>query len=167
MAELRSKIFSKKIFSKLPFHEIYFNYYQIATSILFVTYFMIYSTITGLPWSIYYTFVLEEKHGFNKQVNILFVFLNSNSIPIILCHYQQTFSFFIKDNIKKFFVSFALTMPILALLIYIIRIGGDYFFIYAWLFTTVITLVLVSIYADYIAPLFDKYTPLQEVKTNF
>lgn len=54
-------------------------------------------------------------------------------------------------------------MPILALLIYIIRMGGDYFFIYAWLFTTVITLLLVTIYADYIAPLFDKYTPLKEV----
>jgi len=53
-------------------------------------------------------------------------------------------------------------MPILSLLIYIIRIGGDYFFIYAWLFTTVITLVLITIYADFIAPLFDKYTPLQE-----
>ena len=53
-------------------------------------------------------------------------------------------------------------MPILSLLIYIIRIGGDYFFIYAWLFTTVITLILITIYADFIAPLFDKYTPLQE-----
>jgi len=113
---------------------------EICVSILFVVYFMVYSTITGLPWSIYYTFVLEEKHGFNKQ----------------------TFSFFIKDNIKKFFVSIAITMPILALLIYIIRMGGDYFFIYAWLFTTVITLLLVTIYADYIAPLFDKYTPLKE-----
>ena len=41
---------------------------EIATSILFVMYFIVYSTITGLPWSIYHTFVLEEKHGFNKQV---------------------------------------------------------------------------------------------------
>lgn len=54
-------------------------------------------------------------------------------------------------------------MPILALLIYIVRIGGDYFFIYAWLFVTMITLMLVTIYADYIAPLFDKYVPLPEV----
>ena len=41
---------------------------EIATSILFVVYFMTFSTITGLPWNIYFTFVLEEKHGFNKQV---------------------------------------------------------------------------------------------------
>jgi STE24 endopeptidase len=96
--------------------------------------------------------------------------------------------FFIKDNIKKFIISHLLTSPIIALLIYIIRIGGDYFFIYAWVFTTVIALVnqsvvfffrsnlsliavyfqprcfsfkfLITIYADYIAPLFDKYEPL-------
>ena len=103
-------------------------------------YFITWSTISGLPWSIYYTFVLEEKHGFNKQ----------------------TFSFFIKDNIKKYLVIIALTIPILSLLIYIIKIGGDYFFIYAWIFTTVVALFFITIYADYIAPLFDKYTPLQE-----
>lgn len=33
-------------------------------------YFIVYSTITGLPWNIYFTFVLEEKHGFNKQVTL-------------------------------------------------------------------------------------------------
>lgn len=103
-------------------------------------YFITWSTISGLPWNIYYTFVLEEKHGFNKQ----------------------TFSFFIKDNIKKYLVIIALTIPILSLLIYIIKIGGDYFFIYAWIFTTVVALFFITIYADYIAPLFDKYTPLQE-----
>ena len=124
---------------------------------------MTYSTITGLPWSIYYTFVLEEKHGFNKQVNFLLYFYKKISNFNFLIFSFKTFSFFIKDNIKKYLVSVAITMPILSLLIYIIRIGGDYFFIYAWLFTTVITLVLVTIYADYIAPLFDKYTPLQEV----
>ncbi len=101
---------------------------------------MTFSTITSLPWNIYYTFVLEEKHGFNKQ----------------------TFGFFIKDNIKKFIVTILLTLPILALLIYIIKIGGDYFFVYAWLFTTIVALFLITIYADYIAPLFDKYTPLPE-----
>ncbi len=41
---------------------------EIPTSILFVMYFIVYSTVTGLPWNIYHTFVLEEKHGFNKQV---------------------------------------------------------------------------------------------------
>lgn len=120
----------------------YFNsewlHTEIATSVLFVLYFILFSTVTGLPWNIYFTFVLEEKHGFNKQ----------------------TFPFFVKDNIKKLILSIVLTVPILSLLISIIRWGGDYFFIYAWLFTTVVALLMVTIYADYIAPLFDTYVPL-------
>jgi STE24 endopeptidase len=105
---------------------------------------MIYSTlfgvVTGIPWSLYGTFVIEEKHGFNKQ----------------------TLGFFIKDNLKKFAVNIVLSTPIVGLLLYIIKAGGEYFFIYAWLFVTIVSLILVSIYADFIAPLFDKYTLLPE-----
>lgn len=46
--------------------------------------------------------------------------------------------------------------------VYIVKIGGDYFFFYLWLFTLVMSLFLMTIYPDYIAPLFDKYTPLPE-----
>ncbi|RNA23761.1 CAAX prenyl protease 1 -like protein [Brachionus plicatilis] len=92
---------------------------EISISCLFIIYFILYGQITGLPWSIYYNFVLEEKHGFNKQ----------------------TFVFFMKDNLKKLLVSMALSLPILALLLYIIKIGGDYFFIYAWVFITIVSLV--------------------------
>jgi STE24 endopeptidase len=113
---------------------------EMTTSLLFVFYFMTFSTITGLPWSIYYTFVIEKKHGFNKQ----------------------TFGFFVKDNIKKYILTLGLSIPILSLLIYIISIGGDYFFIYAWLFTTCVSMFFIAIYADFIAPLFDSYTPLKD-----
>ena len=53
----------------------------------------------------------------------------------------QTLPFFFKDQAKKFAVSMVLILPITALLIYIIQIGGDYFFIYAWLFTFSMSLV--------------------------
>ena len=35
----------------------------------------IFNTLVGLPFSVYRTFVLEEKHGFNKEVNEIFVWL--------------------------------------------------------------------------------------------
>ena len=35
---------------------------------VFVELLLLYSTLTGLPWSIYSTFFLEDRHGFNKQV---------------------------------------------------------------------------------------------------
>merc|ERR1712110_1254908 len=40
--------------------------------------------------------------------------------------------------------------------------GGDYFFVYLWGFVVLITLFLMTIYPDLIAPLFDKYTPMPE-----
>lgn len=56
------------------------------------------------------------------------------------------------------FLIVLLTSPI----IYIVNAGGEYFFIYLWLFTVFFTLFFMTIYPDVIAPLFDKYTPLEE-----
>ncbi|KAJ7989219.1 hypothetical protein DPEC_G00317230 [Dallia pectoralis] len=114
--------------------------YEISQSLSFLMLATLFSAFTGLPWSIYSTFVIEEKHGFN----------------------QQTLGFFLTDAVKKFVVTQCILLPVTSLLLYIIKIGGDYFFIYAWLFTLVVSLVLVTIYADYIAPLFDKFTPLPD-----
>ncbi|WAR07128.1 FACE1-like protein [Mya arenaria] len=118
----------------------YDSSYQIIQSVLFLTLAVVFSTITSMPFTVYSTFVIEERHGFNKQ----------------------TPGFFAKDQVKKFFVSLAIGMPITALLIYIIQMGGDYFFIYVWVFLLVVSLLMITIYADYIAPLFDKFTPLPE-----
>ncbi|XP_074658411.1 CAAX prenyl protease 1 homolog [Tubulanus polymorphus] len=121
----------------------YFGYgseYEVLQSMAFMVLTMIYSTIIGLPWGLYSTFVIEERHGFNKQ----------------------TVGFFLKDTVKKLLVTLVIALPILATLITIVRLGGDYFFVYAWLFTFIITLVLITVYADFIAPLFDKFTPLPE-----
>ncbi|PIK60139.1 putative CAAX prenyl protease 1-like [Apostichopus japonicus] len=118
----------------------YGSEYEIVQSLVFILLSSVVSYVIDLPWSIYSTFVVEERHGFNKQ----------------------TFGFFIKDQIKKQLVLFAILLPIVAVLIYIIQWGGQYFFIYAWVFAFVTSMLLVTIYADYIAPLFDKYTPLPE-----
>ncbi|KTF94813.1 hypothetical protein cypCar_00000543 [Cyprinus carpio] len=114
--------------------------YEISQSLVFLMLATLFSALTGLPWSLYSTFVIEEKHGFN----------------------QQTVGFFLKDALKKFAVTQCILLPVTSLLLYIIKIGGDYFFIYAWLFTLIVSLILVTIYADYIAPLFDKFTPLPD-----
>lgn len=91
-----------------------------------------------LPFKIYGTFVLEEKHGFNKQTPL----------------------FFMKDQIKGFVVGQLISIPISCAVIYIVQRGGDYFFVWLWLFTGILTLVLMTLYPVFIAPLFDKYNPL-------
>lgn len=114
--------------------------YEILVSLLFSFYLSVFSTITGLPFSVYREFVLEQKHGFNKQ----------------------TPSFYVKDQIKKFLVGQVIQTPILAAVIKIVYWGGDYFFVYLWLFAVLITLFLMTIYPDLIAPLFDKYVSMPE-----
>ena len=53
-------------------------------------------------------------------------------------------------------------LPILSLLLYIIKAGGQFFFIYAWLFVLVTSLFMMTIYPDFIAPLFDRYDRLPD-----
>ncbi|KAG0431946.1 hypothetical protein HPB47_021260, partial [Ixodes persulcatus] len=98
------------------------------------------STVVDLPWSIYYTFVIEQRHGFNNQ----------------------TAGFFAKDRVKKFFLMQMIIVPIVAGIVQIIKLGGDYFFIYLWFFTLVVSLLMSVVYSDFIAPLLDKFTPLPE-----
>ncbi|KAJ9585034.1 hypothetical protein L9F63_020625, partial [Diploptera punctata] len=113
---------------------------EIIRSAAFMLILNIFSTIHTLPFTVYHTFVLEEKHGFNKQ----------------------TVGFFIKDKIKAFVVGQVIMLPITSGVVYIVRIGGDYFFIYLWMFAMVMTFLLLTIYPNCIAPLFDKYTPLPD-----
>ena len=113
---------------------------EIYQSLMFLLIFNLFSTVINLPFSVYGTFVLEEKHGFN----------------------QQTALFYIKDQIKSFFIGQAIMLPLVAAIIKIIYWGGTYFFVYLWAFVTVFSLFMLIVYPEFIAPLFDKYTPLPE-----
>jgi len=114
--------------------------HEIKQSITFVFLGTIFGTITGLPWSLYSTFVIEERHGFNKQ----------------------TIGFYFKDLLKKQILSMAIAVPITSALLFIIKWGGEYFFLYAWVFTLAVSLFFIAIYHDYIAPLFDRFITLPD-----
>lgn len=45
--------------------------YEITQSLVFLSLATLFSAFTGIPWSLYNTFVIEEKHGFNQQVIFL------------------------------------------------------------------------------------------------
>ncbi|XP_075228374.1 CAAX prenyl protease 1 homolog isoform X2 [Lycorma delicatula] len=119
---------------------------EILQSAAFMLIMNTFNILITLPFSIYDTFVLEEKHGFNKQ----------------------TVPFYIKDKIKSYIVSHLIMLPLICAIVYIVKVGGDYFFIFLWLFAVASTFFLLTIYPDYIAPLFDKYTALPdgELKTR-
>ncbi|XP_077296424.1 CAAX prenyl protease 1 homolog isoform X2 [Arctopsyche grandis] len=113
---------------------------EIAISCFYIIVLNILSLVVDMPFSIYHTFVLEERHGFNKQ----------------------TVGFFIKDNIKNFILVQVLAIPITSVIVYIVQRGGDMFIVWLWSFCCVMILLLVMIYPSLIAPLFDKYSPLPD-----
>ncbi|KAG4165909.1 hypothetical protein ERO13_A13G099905v2 [Gossypium hirsutum] len=92
---------------------------------------MIWSQITDLPFSLYSTFVIEARHGFNKQ----------------------TIWLFFRDLIKGICLAIVLGPPIVSAIIVIVQSGGPYLAIYLWAFMFVLSLV--------IAPLFNKFTPVR------
>lgn len=113
---------------------------EILISCIFMTLVTLFNFVTNMPFSVYSTFVLEEKHGFNKQ----------------------TIGFFIKDQIKSLLLNVVITLPIMSVAIYIIMLGGNMFVVWLWLFTTLTTLILLTIYPSVIAPMFDKFVPLPD-----
>lgn len=43
--------------------------YEITQSLVFLMLATLFTALTGLPWNLYNTFIIEEKHGFNQQVS--------------------------------------------------------------------------------------------------
>ncbi|KAG0057524.1 hypothetical protein BGZ83_009163 [Gryganskiella cystojenkinii] len=114
--------------------------YEITQSIVFIVALTVFSTVISLPFQLYSTFVIEERHGFNKQ----------------------TLGLFFMDMIKGYLVGGAIGIPFLAGFLKVIKISGDNFFFYVWLFMVAFQLIMVSIYPTFIQPLFNKFEPLPE-----
>nr|CAD7256072.1 unnamed protein product [Timema shepardi] len=173
----------------------YTTYNEVLQSIMFVFIMNVFNTIISLPFSVYYTFVLEERHGFNKQVSA-----NLEGLHAETTHAERWFTVISSKVVLGGVACFTLyqlyiyiylhiIIQTLVLLLYIniyVRylfntnqsqkhsqedyfttwlftpVGGDYFFIYLWVFAMVTTIFLMTIYPNVIAPLFDKYTPLSQ-----
>lgn len=102
--------------------------------------------IISLPSSVYHTFVLEEKFGFNKQTPKLFI----------------------TDLLKGQMLAFILTPPILAGFLSIVQKTGNQFFYYLWLFGAGLQVFMITVYPITILPLFNKLSPLEpgDLKTG-
>jgi STE24 endopeptidase len=99
----------------------------------------LYFSVISLPLSFYSTFVIEEKHGFNKT----------------------TVGLFIADLIKGAVLSLALGVPLLYGIFSIIETFPKDWWIWAWIFLTGFQLFITAVYPTFLAPLFNKFEPLQ------
>ncbi len=98
------------------------------------------SDIITTPFSVYDTFVIEEKFGFNKT----------------------TPKTFILDKLKGWLLTAILGGGVLALIIFIWTKTGNYFWLWAWGLMTLISIFISLFYSSLIVPLFNKQTPLGE-----
>ncbi|ORY95391.1 peptidase family M48-domain-containing protein [Syncephalastrum racemosum] len=114
--------------------------YEITQSMLFTTFFVLMSIVTSLPFSLYSTFVIEQRHGFNKQ----------------------TLGLFFGDLLKSQLVFVAVVLPFLSAFLWIIKSTGDQFYFYVWVTVLVFQFFFITIYPSVIQPLFNKLTPLED-----
>ncbi|WP_411727321.1 M48 family metallopeptidase [Methyloglobulus sp.] len=97
-------------------------------------------TLIDIPTSLYQTFVIEEKYGFNKS----------------------TVKQFIKDLFLQLGLSAAIGLPILALILWVMDSVGSMWWLWAWAIIMGFSLLMSWLFPTLIAPLFNKFTPMQE-----
>lgn len=112
----------------------------ILTALVFFGILMLASDLLTTPFSIYDTFVIEEKFGFNKTTPMTFVL----------------------DKLKGYLLGAIIGGGLLALIIYIYQLTTSNFWIYTWLVITGFSVFMVLFYSNLIVPLFNKQTPLPE-----
>jgi len=116
-----------------------FNNY-ILVALIFFGILMFASDILSTPFSVYDTFVIEEKFGFNKTSPKIFVL----------------------DKLKGWLLGAIIGGGLLALIIWFFQIFGKNFWILAWAIVGIFTIFMAMFYSQLIVPLFNKQTPLED-----
>ncbi len=111
----------------------------IIIALIFFGIIMIGSDLLSTPFSVYKTFVIEERFGFNKT----------------------TIQTFILDKIKGLLMTIILGGGVLALVVWFYLQTQDLFWIYTWAMVTAFTIFMNMFYAKLIVPLFNKQAPLE------
>jgi len=97
-------------------------------------------TVLEIPVSLYQTFVIEEKYGFNKS----------------------TVKQFIKDHLMQLALGAIIGLPILALILWVMDSVGSLWWFWAWAIILSFSLLMSWLFPTLIAPLFNKFTPMEE-----
>jgi STE24 endopeptidase len=112
----------------------------IATGLAFFAILGVLTAVFELPFDLYATFRIEEKHGFNRQ----------------------TLRGFFLDRLKGAAIAVALGGPMVALVLWLMERMGPSWWLWAWAVTTLFSLFTAWIYPTVLAPVFNKFTPLPE-----
>ncbi|MFD1121070.1 M48 family metallopeptidase [Methylophilus flavus] len=117
----------------LPAHEIIRGALVICSAMLI-------SGAATLPFDYIQTFNVDEKFGFNKMSR----------------------GMFFADLIKHSVVGLLLGGPLLFVALWLMQGAGDWWWLYLWLIWSAFNLFMLAVYPIWIAPLFNKFTPMED-----
>ena len=110
------------------------------TGLLFFGFLFIINDILNIPFSLYKTFIIEEKFGFNKT----------------------TITTYLSDKLKGYFLAILIGGPVLYLILYFFSTYSSYGWLYVWMFLVSFSILMQPIFTTFIAPMFNKFTPLED-----
>jgi STE24 endopeptidase len=116
------------------------GYGVVATGLLFTGILLLAKTLLGLPFSIYSTFVIEERFGFNRTSPATFL----------------------ADLLKGVALTIVLGGPLLAAVLWLFATAGPLAWLWCWAAVSLFTLLVQFVAPTWIMPLFNKFTPLAE-----
>jgi STE24 endopeptidase len=101
---------------------------------------MVLLAIIDLPLTLYRTFVVEQRHGFNRM----------------------TVRLFVVDLVKQALLAAALGIPLLLLVLWLMQRMGDLWWLYVWLAWMAFNVLVLLAFPTFIAPLFNRFTKLED-----
>lgn len=113
---------------------------EIWLSIVFFAVIGLGSSIISIPFSVYDTFVIEQKYGFNKT----------------------TFKLFLLDGLKSLIISAIIGGGLIWIILKIYMLTQTWFWVLAWIVISLFSIFMAEFYSSLIVPLFNKQTPLEE-----
>ncbi len=116
--------------------------YPLSSEVSLIIIYTLLSSLLSLPLSYFSTFQIEQKFGFNNM----------------------TLGLFIKDLFKGLILSLVIGIPLLYLVMWLMQTLGTSWWIWVWLVLVGFNLLILLIYPTFIAPLFNKFTPLEDLE---
>jgi STE24 endopeptidase len=113
---------------------------EIARGLTLIALVSIVTTLVELPLGLYRTFRIEERFGFNKMTPRLYWI----------------------DFAKNAALAAAFGLPLAACVLWLMQAAGDYWWLYAWFVWVVFNLFMLAVYPTWIAPLFNRFSPMQD-----
>lgn len=121
-----------------------FTNYPLTSGVCVIVGLSIISAIFDLPFSYYMTFYVEQAFGFNKTTKTLFI----------------------TDLIKSLILGLALGVPFLYLVLWLMQSIGASWWVWVWAVFVAFNLLLLILYPTFIAPMFNKFTLLDDAVLN-